>query len=209
MRKMVVQLRNLGLLTVGSAYPRQTMADVSTVRVNGRVIIPGSSFKGALRTAAHRAAPRIGQRSCGEIEPGRIIEAHRKIGGKCDVCDLFGMPGPAATSSSKLLVTDLMPRNDVKTTLMTRVSIEPESLRALKGGLFTMEVIPICTIFEGEIILLSDDDRHLRLLLASLEDLMSNTMGRGAIMEIKVERIPDSMLESFGQLREWRWNICP
>jgi len=205
MRRLRIQLRNLSLLTVGSAYPRFSLADINTVRVGGEVIIPGSSLKGALRTAGHRAARRLGMRSCGEVEPSKVVEAHERMGGKCDVCELFGMPGPGGVASSKLFVSDLRPKDPVATEVITRVSLDPRSGKAWEGGLFTVEVVPICTVFEGELMLLDDKEKYLELLAEALKELMDGTLGKGSLVEI---RIP----EGEGKLRElssWRWNLCP
>ena len=206
MRRIGVELRNLSLLTVGSAYPRLTLADVNTVRIGGEVVIPGSSLKGALRTAAHRAAGRLGLTSCGQVEPGMISKAHEAMGRVCDVCELFGMPGAAGSSSSKLFVSNLRPKLDISTITVTRVSLDPARGKAREGGLFTVEAIPPCTLFEGEITLLSDDGKHLKLLLAALDELASGSFGRGAIVEVRVSDVP---LQEFKHLESWRWDVCP
>ena len=202
--RYTVKLRNLNLLTVGSAYPRLTTADITTVRIGGVPVIPGSSFKGSLRTSAHRAASKVNRTSCGEIEPRKIVEAHKRMGRRCDVCSLFGMPGPGATSDSKVIVSALYPSSGVETATLTRVSISPVKGKAERGGLFSLEVVPLCTTFEGEIILL--DDSYKDLLLASLDEMRNNTIGKGSLLDLKVEGdLPDE----FKHLSEWRWDICP
>ncbi len=207
MRRIGVELRNLSLLTMGSAYPRLTLADVNTVRIGGEILIPGSSLKGALRTAAHRAAGKFGFTSCGQVEPRMISRAHEAMGRVCDVCELFGMPGVPSNSSSKLLISNLRPKLDVPTITVTRVSLDPERGKAREGGLFTVEAIPPCTLFEGEITLLSDGNgKYLKLLMAALDELANGSFGRGAIVEIRVRDVP---LQEFKHLESWRWDICP
>ncbi len=209
MRRIGVELRNLGLLTIGSAYSRLILADINTVKVGGRVIIPGSSFKGALRTAAHKAAPKIGLSSCGQVNPSKIAEAHEKMGRICDVCELFGMPGSAATSLSKLLVSDLRPREEISTVMLTKVSIDPERWKAQDISLYNIEAIPLCTTFGSEVMILDDKEKYLKLFLSALDELMYGSFGRGAVVEVRVtSEIPDFASE-FEHLREWRWDICP
>ena len=206
MMRLSLELRNLSMLTVGSAYPRLTLADISTYRVGGEILIPGSSLKGTLRTAAHRVAGKFGLKSCGEVSPDRILEAHKKMGGVCDVCKLFGMPGPAEISHSKLFVSELRPKRRVETALVTRISIDPRRGKVRKGGLFKVEVIPPCTTFEGEITLLDEDERHVELLLASIGELRQMSFGRGGMVDVKLGEVP---IERYEYLKEWRWDVCP
>jgi len=214
MWKIGIWLKNLNLLTVGSAYPITGVADITTITVKGRVIIPGSSFKGILRTAAHRASKRIGMSSCGEIEPGKIQEAHTKIRKVCDVCKVFGRPGIPIKSKSKIRVTDLIPEKDIRPTVFTRTSIDAKTGKVIEGALFSQQVIPLCTTFRGSIEV--SDKESLKLVLAALEELRRGVIGKGSLVDVKVEVEPHPNSEVIGEdgmkvlssLRDWRWDIC-
>jgi CRISPR/Cas system CSM-associated protein Csm3 (group 7 of RAMP superfamily) len=209
--RIKVRLRNLSLLVIGSAYSRTGIADICVVRAGDKIFIPGSSLKGVLRTAAHRISRKMGFTSCGEVEPSRIAEAHRAAGGKCDVCNLFGMPGPPSVASSKVIVGDMKPVGSVSTFIIGRTSIEPSKGKAREGSLRTVEVIPTCTIFEGEIDLLSSDRRDLILLLGALDEMRYMSFGRGGLVDLmaEVEGADVSGLDIAKSLSSWRWNICP
>jgi CRISPR/Cas system CSM-associated protein Csm3 (group 7 of RAMP superfamily) len=201
-----VRLRNLSMLTIGSAYSRLGIADICTVKVGGSVLIPGSSFKGVLRSAAHRASGRLGLASCGEIEPSRISKAHERMGRVCDVCDLFGRPGPPSEASSKIIVGDLKPV-DARVLVLGRTSIDASRGKALEGSLRTVEAIPPCTIFEGEILLLSEDRKHLTLILEALDEIRYGNFGRGSLVDVIAEIDEESEIAK--SLSNWRWDICP
>ncbi len=213
MWRVQVTLRNLTLLTVGASYSVSGTTDVATLRFDGRVVIPGTSFKGALRTAAHMAAPAVGMRSCGEIEPEAILRAHAESG-VCDVCRIFGIPGHPLRSASAIRVTDLIPTTDVPVVTLTRTSIDPRRGRVQEGKLFTIEVVPLCTTFEGEILVREAD--HLKLILAALDSLRLVGIGKGALVDLKVSISPEPNESELGEvgmpllnsLRDWRWDLC-
>jgi len=211
MRRIRVSLRNISLLTIGSAYPRLGVADICVVRAGNSVFIPGSSIKGVLRTSANRASRRMNFTSCGEVRPDRIAEAHRKMGRRCDVCDLFGFPGSPPDSSSKVIVGDMKPRWDVRTIVIGRTAIDPRKGKALEGSLREVEAIPPCTIFEGEILLLSDELKHLMILLGALDEMRYMSFGRSSMVDViaEIEGERGRELEIARSLSKWRWEICP
>ncbi len=209
-----VFLRNLTLLTVGAPYSVSGGVDVATIRIGGKVLIPGSSFKGAMRTAAHLAASRVGMTSCGEIEPGRTSAKHEEMNGPCDVCKIFGRPGLPLRASSAIRVTDLRPSVDVPVIPITRASIDPKRGKVQEGRLFTTEVIPLCTTFEGKIFVREID--HLKLVLASLDSLRVVGIGKGALVDVKASVNPEPDVAELGEeatkllssLKEWGWGLC-
>ncbi len=210
--KADIVLRNLNLLTVGAPYSLLSSTDVPTVKMRDKVLIPGTSFKGVLRTSAHMAAASVGMSSCGEIDPSKISEAHKN--GVCDVCDVFGMPGTPVTACSKVRVSDLKPSRLVRTFPLTRTSMNPARGKVEEGRLFTMEVVPLYTEFEGEVWAMGE--KALKLVLAALDELRYGVLGKGSLVDLRVRSIkpePDS-LDEVGRrlldgLAKWRWeDVC-
>jgi len=96
-----VRIKAVGLVTVGWSTPSALGVDIPIAKKLIRKMgeeeckiyvpyVPGSSFKGALRSATSRIAEAYGFTSCGFIDPEMINEAHKS--GVCDVCRLFGYP---------------------------------------------------------------------------------------------------------------------
>jgi CRISPR/Cas system CSM-associated protein Csm3 (group 7 of RAMP superfamily) len=202
--KIIVRLKNLSSLTVGNSS-RLTYVDIGFNDMG----IPGSSIKGSMRTAISWAI-REGLSnftSCGEIRPEKIEEAHKK--GVCDVCKLFGYPGHEGI----LRVGSI--KVDRKETL-TRVSINDSTNTAKKGALFKQEVVPPNSKFTFEIDLNTQDCKMLELTLLSLYFLRLWRLGRGAMIDLKIEEIkeypkgcPSEMEKEIEKIKkelgEWLW----
>jgi CRISPR/Cas system CSM-associated protein Csm3 (group 7 of RAMP superfamily) len=172
--------------------------------------IPGSSIKGSMRTAISWAI-REGLSnftSCGEIRPEKIEEAHKQKG-VCDVCKLFGYPGHEGI----LRVSSI--KVDKKETL-TRVSINDSTNTAKEEALFKQEVVPPDSEFTFEIDLNTKDCKMLELTLLSLYFLRLWRLGRGAMIDLKVENIKEypkdcpseteeEIKKIMKELGEWLW----
>jgi len=180
------------------------------------IYIPASSFKGALRSSASRVSESYGFRSCGEIRPERIREKHEKIGGLCDICELFGYPGSALPSP--LIFSDLLPINHVETLTLTRVRIDDRSMKAAEGALFSIEHVPPGCEFTGTIELTNVPREKIILLLLSLAELRLGRIGRGnGLIDLRIEDV--SKLENvlkgtlwlglLNELKGWLWNGLP
>lgn len=201
-----VRLRPVGLLSMGWVYPLRIDADIlfmrKAVRSNGGIIykyyIPGSSFKGALRSSASRIAEAFGFKSCGEVSAELIRKAHREIG-LCDVCKLFGYPG--SNEPGSLYVTDFNLVNEVESTVTTGIMIDDSSGKVVEGGLFTTEKIHRNAEFLGSISLVNHDIRLIKLTLLALANLRLDRIGRRSQVDLKLE--DTKSLEAF--LREEHW----
>lgn len=216
-----VRLKALGLSTVGWAHPAVLGADIVFARRSlteegeDEPYVPGSSLKGALRSAASRIATSYGFTSCGEVRPEAIKEAHR--GSVCDVCSLFGTP--ESGSPSPLTVTDLSLVEPAKLmgrtqlVLVTRVGIEDESQRAAKGILYTSEHLIPGAEFEGRVTIYDAETRLLGLLLLSMAELRLGRFGRRSLMDLMISRTEPlekalhetCWLNLINDLKRWVW----
>lgn len=199
MIEFAVKLRPVGLLSVGWSHPTAMEVDIPFTREvatnwsrdegrfkpNHILYIPGSTFKGALRSSAVRIASAYGFSSCGMIEPRMIAKAHEEMGEPCDVCQLFGCPG--LPIRSPLMVSDFQPIKSIHTTSVTRVRIDDRSLKVAAGALFSTEHVTPDAEFLGKIRVSNIDARLLGLLLLSLAELRLGRFGRRSLVDIKLE----------------------
>ena len=218
MIRFKLRLRAATLLTVGWGVPDVLGADIVHVRklrVEGggaseALYIPGSSVKGALRTAASRVAAAYGFTSCGETRPELIAKAH--AGGPCDVCRLFGYPGDDPSAASRVWVSDFNLVGEPRTVTVVRVGLDDRTLTAREGVLYSMEHLLPGSEFEGEV-RVDDSARDLvPLLLLAIAELRTGRFGRRSIVDAKVEDggVLDSAVEDrwkplLAQLRKWLW----
>lgn len=218
--KFTVRIRSIGLACIGWAHPMALGADVAFirgVRVGKSPVyepyIPGSSFKGALRSAASRIAEVYGFKTCNEVRPERIRGVHRELGGICDVCKLFGYP--QSNTQSPLTISDFESTGKIETVAVTRVRLEDYSLKAAEGALFTTEHILPEAEFRGNIIITQDtEQRLLGLMLLSLAELRLGRLGRRSLMDLKIEEevelekalINTPWLNLLNELKEWLWS---
>ena len=206
-----VKLRSTSLLCVGWSHPLALGPDVPFARRRTEkgyeAFIPGSSFKGALRSSASRIAKAYSFSSCGEVRPELI---HKGDSNVCDVCELFGIPGSRVPST--LIVSDLNPLNEVEFIPLTRIRLEDISLKAAEGALFTTEYCP-CAEFKGMLTLRRGANRLLGLLLVSLAELRLGRFGKSSIIDLKIEKDRElrEVLDPrwhplLDELEEWLWS---
>ena len=201
-----IRLKPAGTLSLGWVYPLRIGVDIpfmmKGIKLNEGIVhkyyIPGSSFKGALRSSASRIASSFGFKSCGEINVESIRKAHENIG-LCDVCKLFGYPG--SNEPGALYVTDFNLINNVSTATITCIRINDSAGKVAEGALFTIEKMPKNADFLGKISLATDDIKLIELTLLSLANLRLDRMGRRSQVDLKLENT--EMLESI--LKEPHW----
>ena len=188
-------LKAKGLLTVGCGYPQVFGADIQLYATSpGRPLIPGSTIKGALRSSACKIAPLLAMASCGEIEPSRIADKHREMGGVCDVCRIFGAPGGYR---GLLRATPFKPLGKPRTIVIARVGIDDVTKKAGRGRLYSTEHYEPGQEFEGDITLRSDDADDIKFILAALANLRFEPFGRAGSIDVKVAEhdIPPEICE--------------
>ncbi|MEN2974895.1 MAG: RAMP superfamily CRISPR-associated protein [Candidatus Caldarchaeales archaeon] len=195
--RFYVRARPVGIALVGWSYPSMFDIDVPFMRkivkmlkpssdrdYDMKVYIPGSSFKGSLRSSVSRIASSYGFTSCGYIEPELIRIAHQRSG-ICDVCKIFGYPG--SNTSSLIHVSDLDPVNSIRTFNVTRTKLEDGSLKVFEHALYTYEHIDDQAEFRGYIEVESKNPDILGLVLLGLAELRLGRMGRSSIFDLRIE----------------------
>ena len=215
-----LRLRAVSLLTVGWGVPDVLGADIvharklkleeAGKRAAEVLYVPGSSVKGALRTAASRVAAAYGFTSCGEVRPELIAEAHAN--GPCDVCRLFGYPGDEPSAASRVWVGDFNPVGELRTVIVARVALDDRTLTAAEGALYSVEHLLPGSEFEGEVRVYEDAGNLIPLLLLAIAELRTWRFGRGAVVDAKVEDggALDGVVEAkwrplLDELRNWLW----
>jgi CRISPR/Cas system CSM-associated protein Csm3 (group 7 of RAMP superfamily) len=192
--KLTLRLRTEKKLLVSSG-----MADLSPhadicfmkTRYRGEVklIIPGSTFKGVLRTSLVRTAELLGYQGVEKsVYPSRV-------GGPEDlVCKIFGRPhGPA----SKVSVKSIYLPNTVQR--LTHVKIKDSCRVAEQGGIFTAEYLPIGMDFDvvirGEELTMEEAEA----LFVALANLRWERIGRAGIIDIGIDvrksEIPEMLVK--------------
>ena len=210
MIKFGVRLKAVNLTTFGWGRAAILGPDIQFARKGGCFYIPGSSLKGALRSAASRIAECYNFTSCGETRPELRPESERAD--PCHVCRLFGMPG--SSSPGPLFVGDLEFTGKGGRFSITKVRLEDKTQRAEEGGLYTQEHVYDAE-FQGEIIIVQKgrlEKRLLGLLLLSMAELRTGRAGRDAVIDLKLEgtdqfehQLESEWLGLLGQLKKWLW----
>lgn len=210
-----LRLRAATLLTVGWGIPDIMGADLvcsRKLRTDGSsaYYIPGSSVKGALRTAASRVAAAYGFSSCSEVRPERMEAAHK--GAACDVCRLFGYPSRDPSTASLLFVSDFNPVGGVEPISVARVALDDKTLTTMRWALYIMEHLPPGAEFEGEVRVNEASKSLLPLLLLAIAELRTGRFGRRSICDAKVvdggaldAHMGQRWLPLLEKLREWLW----
>lgn len=219
MISFILELKAVTLLTVSGGVPELFGADVAFMRAPNasgkyKLYVPGSSVKGALRSAASRIAKQYGFESCGEVEPGRIARAHDK--GICDVCALFGYPNMLGGERSPLTVSnfELTEDSDSKDKLIsvTHVSIDEKRAVARKWALYVAEYVVPGVSFRGYISVDPTLKNLLPLLLLAIAELRTGRFGRRSIVDARIvdngeldKHINQEWRGLLKSLREWLW----
>jgi CRISPR/Cas system CSM-associated protein Csm3 (group 7 of RAMP superfamily) len=213
-----LRLRAAALLTVGWGVPDVLGADIVHARklkVEGGktsevLYIPGSSVKGALRTAASRVAAAYGFTSCGETRPDLIAKAHAGV--PCDVCKLFGYPGDDPSAASRVWVSDFDLVGGAGKTVVVCVALDNKTLTARQGALYSMEHLLPGSEFEGEIRVDESARELIPLLLLAIAELRTGRFGRRSVVDARVVDggALDGAVEArwrplLGELRSWLW----
>jgi len=225
-----VRIKTVGLATVGWSTPSALGVDIPVAKKfikkkdggGYRIYVPGSSFKGALRSAASRVAEAYEFTSCGFTEPAMIKTVHDRRG-VCHVCRLFGYP--LRSVGGLVSVSDLELLDDTKRSLtfrLTRTKLDDSSLKVEEGSLYTSEHILPETEFKGFIEVNFEKDETvdtaetdmLGLILLGLAELRLGRFGRRSLIDIKLEDVEELEKELDGtkwrplldDLKRWVWS---
>lgn len=145
-------------------------------------IIPATTIKGVLRTHSMKIAHLLALNSCGQIKPGDIAEAHKKI--KCDVCHIFGAPN----SPSKIIVEDAISQDkNILLDHYSGIKLNRKKGVTEKGALFQYEAIGKGQKFIFNIICNGLTLNESKLLIYAIRELQYNGFGRhNGALNIKI-----------------------
>lgn len=181
-RAITAQLVLRTALHVGTGNSTEAADDLLRRDAQGRILIPGTSLAGSLRTIATRLAPRLGSAPCQSIQEGDFIG---KICG-CLACQLFGDVNPQRDHTkgcaSRLIIFDAPLEKEPELVIRDGVGIDRVSgAAARKERLkFDLEVVPAGTAFSLRMELDPNlkGEQLLELLAAALAEWQA---GRGAV----------------------------
>ena len=179
-RTISATLRTCTPLHVGSGRSSDAADDLLRRDAQGRLLIPGPSLAGALRSIATRLAPRLGADVCQALQPN----PPRKQACGCLVCQLFGDIQPQETEgkASGLIVYDAVLQADAQTAIRDGVGIDRVTGAAARAERlkFDLEVLPAGATFSLRMELdpYFENEKALQLLAASLAEWQA---GRGVV----------------------------
>jgi len=161
----------------------------------GKPYIPGSSFKGILRSTVERIVPNISGfktcalingADCATVNKDKMEQFKKRLGGDeegdpldliCDTCKLFGSTAVA----SKVKIPDLYVSEPWVGLFEKRdgVGIDRDTETAAEGAKFDYEVVPSQTEFNFEMICENLDKRDKFLLAIGLIETQSGIVSIG------------------------------
>lgn len=194
-------------LHIGGGKVTLSYTDSPVVQTpEGLPFIPGSSFKGTLRSTVEKLVaslpPDLGLHSCGlpvgehpeeacpTAHQDEIKKKHRErpneidsimeeaYNNRCHTCQLFGSPFAAA----RITVNDLYLINDVwsgTTQIRDGVAIDRDSETAKSGAKYDFEVVPSTTVFGLHLVIENATPQDLQLISIGLGEFMSGFGGVG------------------------------
>jgi len=95
-------------------------------------------------------------------------------------------------------ITDFVPDSD-STAVLYHVSIDDRKGKATEGKLYNREAFPPLTVFRGKIYVFRE--KILNDVLAGLKCMRFETLGKGCVIDVKVENSEDP------ELRRWFYDI--
>jgi CRISPR-associated RAMP protein (TIGR02581 family) len=166
-------------IRIGSGKATElTATDLPVVRdAMGSPYIPGSSFKGVLRTSVEailRTVDSSGNAACNPLDksapcqtPPQNLSDQEIIDRVCPVCAIFGSPW----TSSKISIRDLPFEKDAwfgQFEVRNGVAIDRDTETAGDGLLYDFEVVPAGSKFRCEIVVENAEDWELGLLMVGM-----------------------------------------
>lgn len=162
---------------------------------HGKPYIPGSSFKGVLRSTVERIAPTISslktcslvdEADCATVNKKKTDQFKARLKGNekgdpfeliCDTCKLFG----STVVASKVKIPDLYISEPYIEIFEKRdgVGIDRDTETAAEGAKFDYEVVPSQTEFDFEMIGENLDIRDKFLLALGLGEMQSGIVSLG------------------------------
>jgi len=188
-----LKFKTIKKLNIGGSYPVKSRADIPVLRTykNGKLLfyIPGSTIKGVLRTSLIRVAHLIGYRS---VSPYVSPELLRESGLEDIVVKIFGGPGDRY---SKIVVEPAYIDSDSQ--IITHISINEKLGVVEAGALYTIEYLPVGVEFSTNVHCYGFDVRMARALLVAISALRLMRIGRGGLVDVKIDLASSSIPDEF------------
>jgi CRISPR-associated RAMP protein (TIGR02581 family) len=167
----------------------------------GFPFIPGSSFKGSLRSTIEKVVASfpddLGLHTCGlpakdmlrekcptarqqRLRNARNVDMEEERKKLCHTCRLFGSPFAAA----RITVNDLYLIDDEwsgRTQIRDGVAIDRDSETAKSGAKYDYEVVPPTTVFGLHMVIENATEEDLQLISIGLGEFMSGEGGVGGL----------------------------
>lgn len=165
---------------------------------SGEFYIPGSSIKGAVRSATERWLGGLGFDLCIHHSQG-VPDYECKEDQSCLSCYLFG----SLNFASRTIFRDALLEHPRKIQYLKKVNVSTnrETKTAVQRRLYSLELVPPGTTFRGEIIVENCEDWMLGIIFTVLQKVLHSIGGqvsRGAgKIKIDIERVTVYTPESF------------
>ena len=171
--------------TVGTLYiglgEKDELRDVELpfIRLSdGRVFIPASSIKGALRSSVERICKSLGFAICSIDKKGGKPEYNICTEKKsCISCIIFG----STNMASRVLIKDALPLDRLEEgkgiTIKPGIALHRETKTVIRGALFRTEVVDPGAKFSLEIIIVNPEKWMLGLIYAGLKAIETTGLG--------------------------------
>jgi CRISPR-associated RAMP protein (TIGR02581 family) len=199
-----------------------TLPDMQCVKTykNGEpiYIIPGSSFKGIVRSRYEKLLKLFDEhvcdvtknKECSNNEKRKNIENNGFSKGRavynemCGACKMFG----SGNIASRIKFRDFYPKNEVKTSIRNGVAINRITGASQKGALYEYEVIDSAT-FQSKILINNFEPKYLKILMYVLRDIdegyvnlgSSSSRGNG---NMKIESLKLELIEYSDKVKDFR-----
>ncbi|MCS7113725.1 MAG: CRISPR-associated RAMP protein Csx7 [Nitrososphaerota archaeon] len=141
--------------------------------------IPGSSFKGKIRSEAEKIARAVGLYVCTPPDVKNMCGTLKKSEEElCIVCRIFGTAGVRISRASKVKFRDAYPEGGVERMLVrTGIAMDRERESVYGQALYTIEAVPKGTRFRFEIVAENLADEEFRLFKAALKSVADTWLG--------------------------------
>lgn len=141
--------------------------------------IPGSSFKGKVRSEAEKIARTAGLVVCKPPDVrnmcGSSKESEEEL---CIACRIFGTAGNKISRASKVRFRDAYPEGQVEKMLIkTGIAMDRERESVYRAALYTIEAVPRGTRFRFEIVAENLTDDEFKLFRAALKSVADTWLG--------------------------------
>lgn len=218
-----VEYTTKSALAISAGEKPAEIMESPVVKLGGKPVIPGSSLKGAIRSALEAMLSELGEEVC--IPFAAIPRAHRgrreqqryvaKLGRTapcedveklCPVCAIFGTVGGRAGLSGKAIVLDAKVEEGAYDLIeRTHVAIARDTKSQAEGSLMSLQAVDAGATFKGTIRIVNPEPWQVGAIARALEGVSllgmgaKKTAGYGEL-DIKITSVETTRFDG----REWQ-----